>query len=154
MVSVPVLGTSPQIAELVLELGHPKMKEMKFSTFINPVDPLMVQPPEFMRSAATLKTSPTTAITIFCHDPAVATLEVTDLAYSGGRGAKVSFERQGNSKWGRINLTFPPEFDPEAAKDTEVTFRTNHPAYPQITVPVRFLFPNPPVKPPAAGTIR
>ncbi len=155
-VSVAELGDQPQNADLVLELGHPKMKEMRFTTFINPVEAVMVQPAEFMRPAATLATSPTSSITIFCHDPALAAFEVTDLAFSGGNGVKVTYDRQPNSKWGRINLTFPPGFDPEKAKDTQVTWRTNHPRYAQMSVPVKLILPPtapaPSLRPPPAVT--
>ena len=148
-VSVADLGDQPQNADLVLELGHPKMKEMRFTTFLIPVDPVVVQPAEFMRPAATLATSPTSSITIFCHDPALASFDVTDLAFSGGDGVKVTYDRQPNSKWGRINLTFPPGFDPEKAKDTQVTWRTNHPRYTQMSVPVKLILPPTTPAPPA-----
>ena len=153
-ISVPELGDQPQDADIVLQLGHPKMKEMKLSTFVNPVEAVVVQPAEFVRSAATLKSSPTSSVTIFCHDPALETFDLTDLAFSGGGGVTVSFEHQANAKWGRINLTFPPDFDPAAAKDTHVSFHTNHPRYPQITVPVRLLFPPTAVNAPPAGSAR
>ena len=83
--------------------------------------------------------SPTTSITVFCHDPAVAELEVTELSYSGVGEVAVSFERQGNNRWGRVLLKFPDGFNPGDAKEAAVSFRTNHPDFPQVTVPVRYL---------------
>jgi uncharacterized membrane protein len=137
-VAVPELGTRTQSGELILELRHPKMNQLKIPVHISPVDPLVVQPKLINVTAATLKTSSTSSVTIFCHDPVVATLEVTDMIYSGGGGVAVSFERQGNNRWGRVLLTFPPGFNPRDAKEASLSFRTNHPDYPQVTVPVRF----------------
>jgi uncharacterized membrane protein/protein-disulfide isomerase len=137
-VAVPELGTRTQSGELVLELRHPKMNQLKIPVHISPVDALVVQPKLISVSAATLKASPTRSVTIFCHDPAIATLEVTDISYSGGDDVAVSFERQGNNRWGRVLLTFPPGFKPREAKEASLSFRTNHPGYPQVTVPVRF----------------
>ncbi len=138
-VSVPELGDRPQNSEIVLTLGHPKLKDLKLPVYINPVDPLVVQPAQLNVQTATLKTGSTASITVFCHDPAVATLEVTDLKYSGGSDVAVSFERQGNNRWGRVQLVFPAGFNPGDTKDASVIFRTNHPQHAQITVPVRFI---------------
>jgi hypothetical protein len=138
-VSVPELGDRPQNSEILLALGHPKLKELKLPVYINPVDPLVVQPAQLNIPTASLKTGSTAALTVFCHDPAVATLEVTDLKYSGGSEVAVTFERQGNNRWGRVQLNFPAGFNPGDIKDASVSFRTNHPRHPQITVPVRFI---------------
>ena len=138
-VSVPELGERPQNAEIVLNLGHPKLKELKVPVYINPVEPLVVQPAQLNVATASLLTGSTASITVFCHDPTLATLEVTDLTYSGGGNATVAFERQGNNRWGRVQLTFPPGFNPGDAQDASVSFGTNHPQYSKITVPVRFV---------------
>ncbi len=138
IVSVPELGDRPQNSEIILALGHPKLKELKLPLYINPVDPLVVQPAQLNIQTATLKTGSTASITVFCHDPAVATLEVTDLKYSGSSDVAVTFERQGNNRWGRVQLNFPAGFNPADTKDASVSFQTNHPQHTQITVPVRF----------------
>lgn len=138
-VSVPELGETPQNGEIVLALGHPKLKELKVPVYINPVDPLVVQPSQLSIATAALETGTTASVTIFSHDPAVPNLEVTDLAYSASGEAKVTFERQGNNQWGRVQLAFPPGFNPGDAKDASVSFRTNHPQYPKVTVPVHFI---------------
>ena len=58
-------------------------KDLKLMASIIPVDPLVVQPQQLNISAATLQSGPSTSVTVFCHDPAVTTLEVTDLVYEG-----------------------------------------------------------------------
>lgn len=153
-VTVPELGERPQNAEFVMQVGHPKMKDLKFQAYINPVDPIMVHPAQFNIPSSTPVTAPTTAsVTVFCHDPAVATLEVTGLAYSGGSAVKAAFDRQGNVNWGKINLTFPAGFNPESAKNTQVTFHTNHPGFPLMTIPVHLTAPPQGVKTlPVTGT--
>jgi hypothetical protein len=137
-VAVPELGTRTQSGELILDLQHPKMKELKIPVHISPVDALVVQPKLINVTAATLKASSTSSITVFCHDPAVAELQVTDMVYSGGGDVAVSFEREGNNRWGRVLLKFPQGFKPSEAKEATVSFRTNHPDYPQVSIPVRF----------------
>lgn len=154
-VSVPELRDRPQNSEIVLPLGHPKLKELKLPVYINPVDPLVVQPAQLNLATASLRTGTTASITIFCHDLASATLEVTDLTYSGSLDAALSFERQGNNRWGRIQLTFPAGFNPGDAKEASVSFRTNHPQYARVTVPVRFIGAAPTAaQTPAATMIR
>lgn len=139
IVSVPELGERPQNSEIVITLGHPKLKELKIPVYINPVDPMVVQPAQLNIATEALQKGSTASITVFCHDPAVSTLEVTDLTYSGGSDVAVTFERQGNNRWGRVQLNFPAGFNPGDAKDASVSFRTNHPQHAQFTVPVRFI---------------
>jgi hypothetical protein len=152
-VSVPELGDRAQNADIVIALGHPRMKELRIGAFINAVDPLMVQPVQLTIAAATMKANGVPPITVFCHDPAITALEVTDLAWSGGGGVTAVFDRQGGNRWGRINLTFPGDFNPETAKDAGVTFQTNHPCYPRVTVPVHFVVSTPAI-PGVPGVIR
>ena len=152
-VSVPELGDRPQNSEIVIPLGHPKLRELKLPVYINPVNPVVVQPAQLDLATASLRTSTTASITIFCHDPALATLEVTDLTYSGSLDAALSFERQGNNRWGRVQLTFPAGFNPGDGKESSVSFRTNHPQYARITVPVRFIGVAPTAAQTPAGTL-
>jgi len=137
-VEVAELGTRTQSGDIILDLRHPKMSQLKIPVHISPVDALVVQPKLINVTAATLKASSTSSITVFCHDPAVATLEVTEMVYSGGGDVAVSFEREGNNRWGRVLLKFSTGFDPRDAKEATVSFRTNHPTYPKVTIPVRF----------------
>lgn len=147
-VSVPEMGDSPQSVEIKLQLGHPKLKELKLQASISPVDPLVVQPQQLNISAAALKAAPTTSATVFCYDPAVTALEITDLVYEGVGKVGVAFQRQGNNQWGRVVLTFPAGFTwNDGNRAASVSFRTNHPDYPKITLPVQFIGP-----PPAAST--
>jgi len=103
-----------------------------------------VQPQQLNISAATLQSGPSTSVTVFCHDPAVTTLEVTDLVYEGGGNVGLAFESQGNSKWGRVVLTFPAGFTwTDDKRAASVSFRTNHPDYPKFTLPIHFIGPPP-----------
>ena len=154
LVSVPELGDRPQNSEIVLALGHPKLNELKIPLYINPVDPMVVQPAQLSIPLASLENGSTASITVFCHDPALASLEVTDLAYSGGGDATVTFERQGNNQWGRIQFTLPAGFKPGDAKEAFVSFHTNHPNYAKITVPVRFIGSSPTAQVPSGTLIR
>jgi hypothetical protein len=139
-VSVPELGGDSQSGEIILALGHPKLKELKLSATISPVEPLVVQPQQLNISAATLQAAPTTSVTVFCYDPAVTTLEVTDLVYEGAGKVGLAFESQGNSQWGRVVLTFPAGFTwSDDKKAASISFRTNHPKYPKFTIPVHFI---------------
>ena len=143
-VAVPEMGQSPQSGEIILPLGHPKLKELKLQTSISPVDPLVVQPQQLNVSFATLKAGPSTSVTVFCYDPAVKALEVTDLVYDGSGNVGLAFESQGNSQWGRVVITFPTDFTwREGERSASVSFRTNHPAYPKITLPIHFIGPPP-----------
>ncbi len=147
-VSVPEMGDRPQSVEITLQLGHPKLKELKLQASISPVDPLVVQPQQLNISAAALKMG--TSATVFCYDPAVAALEVTDLVYEGIGTVGLTFESQGSNQWGRVVLTFPADFSwSEDKRAASVSFRTNHPNYPKITLPVQFVGP-----PPAASATR
>ncbi len=139
-VSVPEMGESPQSGEIILPVGHPRFKELKLQTSISPVEPLVVQPQQLNISAATLQAAPTTSVTVFCYDPAVTALEVTDLVYEGVGKVGVAFESQGDSKWGRVVLTFPAGFTwNDGSRAASVSFRTNHPKYPKFTIPVHFI---------------
>lgn len=137
-VTVPELGERAQTGELTLGVGHPKLKEMKIPVHVSPVDPLVVQPKQLNLSAASLKTAPSKSITVFCHDRAVASLEITDLTFSGGTDVKLAFEPQGDKRWGRVSITFPDGFAPSQDQELSVSFRTNHPDFPLVTVPIRF----------------
>jgi hypothetical protein len=150
-VSVPELGEKSQNGELVLALGHPKMPELKLSAYINPVDPLVAQPRQIVVPASALTQGTTAAVTVFCHDPAVAKLEVTDMAYSGTEGVSLAFEKKPNDRWGRVVMTFPAGYTPAAPTGSFLTFRTNHPSQPEVKVPVQFMAPRPaPLKPAVA----
>lgn len=153
-ISVPELGERPEGGEIILALGHPKLKEMKFPVSVNPVDRLVVQPQQLNITAATLKMGPSTSVTVFCHDPAVATLEVTDLVYEGSGNVRLAFERQGSNQWGRVILTFPAGFSWGDVRGAAISFRTNHPNYPKITIPVQLIGPSPVTDPPATSSTR
>jgi hypothetical protein len=82
--------------------------------------------------------------TVFCYDPAVTALEVTDLVYEGTGKVGLTFERQGSSQWGRVVLTFPAGFTwTDEKRAASISFRTNHPDYPKFTLPVQFIGPPP-----------
>ncbi len=70
----------------------------------------------------------------------MTTLEVADLVYEGSGKVGLAFESQGNSKWGRVVLTFPADFTwSNEKRAASVSFRTNHPDYPKITLPIQFV---------------
>jgi hypothetical protein len=143
-VSVPEMGDRPQSVEISLQLGHPKLKELKLQASISPVDALVVQPQQLNIAAAALQTAPTTSVTVFCYDPAVTALEVTDLVYEGTGKVGLTFERQGSNQWGRVVLTFPAGFTwTDEKRAASISFRTNHPDYPKFTLPVQFIGPPP-----------
>jgi uncharacterized membrane protein len=160
MVSVPELGEKAQNGQLVLALGHPKMRELTLSAHITPVDPLVAQPQLVVVPASTLISGATAAVTVFCHDPALAKLEVTDMAYSGAEGVSLAFEKNPNDRWGRVVMSFPAGYTPAAPTGSFLSFRTNHPSQQQFKLPVHFNLPGPaPIMPagrpaalpPAAG---
>ena len=137
-VSVPKLGDSTQNADLVLALGHPKIKQLKVPAYINPTDLLVVQPTQLNISYADLRSKTNALITVVSNDPALARLEVTDMAYSGGTDAGMTFERFGDDRSGRITFTLPSGHMPPAANDALLSFRTNDPAHAEVKIPIRF----------------
>ena len=154
-VSVPEIGDIPQSVEIALQLGHPKLKELKLDASISPVDPLVVQPQQLNISAAALKMGPTTSVTVFCFDPALTKLEVTDLVYEGSGNVGLAFERQGGSQWGRVVLTFPAGFTwSDDKRAASISFRTNHPDFPKFKIPVHFIGAPPVVNPAVASPTR
>jgi len=140
-VSVPEVGDKSQSGELVLALGHAKMPEMKLQAHINPVDPVSVQPRQVVVPMASLAAGTTTNITVYSHDPAVKNLEVSDLAYSGAAGVQLSYEKKPANPWGRVVMTFPAGYIPRAEIGEFLTFRTNHPDFAEVKVPVVFTTP-------------
>ncbi len=137
-VSVPELGEKVERGELVVPLGHPTFKEAKLQLFANPVDPVMVQPKEIMRLDRVL-TASNVMVTVYCYDPKVREFLVSDVVYTGSQDVNPKLEMRPRNRWGRIQMTFPPNFDVAAAEaeGAKVTFKTNHPDFPEYSVPIR-----------------
>jgi hypothetical protein len=125
-------------ADVILELGHPKMKNLKIPVYFYPTEAVVVQPAELALSIPDLQLKASAVLNVSSNDPAVPKLEVTGLSYSGGGGVGLTFENVGTGNLGRIVLTFPAGYTPPPANDAVLTFHTNHPSFPEFKVPVRF----------------
>lgn len=125
-------------ADVVLDLGHPKMKTLKIPVYFYPTEAVVVQPAELALSIPDLQLKASAVLNVSSNDPAVPKLEVTGLSYSGGGDVGLTFENVGTGNLGRIVLTFPAGYAPPPANDAFLTFHTNHPSFPDFKVPVRF----------------
>lgn len=66
-------------------------------------------------------------------------LEVTDLVCEGSGKVGLAFESEGDSKRGRVVLTFPAGFTwNDGSRSASVSLRTNHP-HPKFAIPVHFI---------------
>jgi len=146
---VTVTPTGPaetqQNAEIALALGHPRMKELKVPIYFIPAEAVVVQPMQVNISKSDLQLKSTAFVVVSSNDPSVTRLEVTGMTYSGGGDVSMVFERFGEGKLGRVILTFPAGYTPPRANDAFFTFHTNHPAFPDFKIPVRFTAPRPDV---------
>src|SRR5262249_21257996 len=117
----------------------------KIPVYFYPAEAIVVQPAEVAISVTDLQLKASALITVSCNDPAVPQLDVTGLSYSARGNVAVTFERYGNGNLGKIVLTFPAGYTPPPGNDAFLSFHTNHAAFPEFKVPVRFKAAAPPV---------
>lgn len=137
-VAVPELGETSQQGEIKIPVGHSKLAEVMLPLTIAPVNAVRVQPPEISLSAAISAEPQVTGVRVECFDRSLTKLEITDLNYTGDAEVEVTLDSSWGSWW-RLNLTLPAGYDAaaEQTRGAHVTFRTNHPDYPEIHVPIR-----------------
>ena len=142
-VTVPKLGEQAQHGEVFVRLGHPKLKDIKVNAFINPIDPVAIQPRRIVVPAAALASGTKAIVSVYSHDRQVPDLQVTELSFSGGSSVAVTYEKRPSERWGRIVLAFPAGYVPPVGEKTFLKFKTNHPQSAEVTLPVEFMNPRP-----------
>lgn len=144
-VTIPALHEATEQGELTVQLGHPRLDKITLPLYARVADPVEISPKEIVLSPAAASQAQQRYLIVYCHDRERKEFAITGVDVAGTDGILAESEPSTlpNAIWTRIKVTIPAGLDPVAAEaaGAGLTVRTNHPAFPELHVPLRAFRP-------------
>ena len=126
--------TNPTVfATITFKSSSTNAPMLNVSAYANVQQTVMVAPQQITLPAGPLKTPVNYVVLVRVNS--TNAVEVSDLALDCA-GADVKLVPSQPGRLYRINLTFPVGFEVSPGQKTELTFKSSHPSYPVLKVPV------------------